>query len=67
MYSARVASQVVSKWLSGTTVVGAGAVRSLLPAVASAPRIHVPGEARSETRSLIPWAPVSSRARILRE
>ena len=67
MHSTRAISQAVSKYLRATSVAGAGPLRAILPAVALPSRTSVPTEGHSESRSLLPWAPVFSRARILRE
>ena len=67
MYSTRAVASAFSKCLSVTTVVGAGAIRSVAPAISSTPKAIVPKDGRLESRSLIPFSPVSARAIALRK
>ena len=67
MYSTRAVSNVFFKCLSVTTVVGAGAVRAVAPAISATPKAIVPKDGKLEGRSLIPFSPVSARARALRK
>ena len=67
MYSARVVSRALSKYLSASTPVAAGPARYPLQAAVPLARTVLPSEGPSEGRTMAPWSPVTSSTRILRE